>query len=158
MPVTATAADLVARVEEASEWLARLDETTVRHKPTPERWSIAEVIGHLVDSATNNHQRFIRAQEADELVFPKYDQNSWAEKSGYHDADWRELVELWRLYNRLLAGVIRRIPAEKLTVRCTIGPYDPCTLEFLVVDYLDHLEHHLKKIRERLADASEPTV
>lgn len=150
MALEETAAALVERVEEASAQLRGLDEATARRRPTPDRWSIAEVIGHLIDSACNNHQRFIRAQEVDALTFPKYDQNSWAEKNGYQEADWPELVELWRLYNRRLAAVIRRIDPAELPTVCTITPYDPCTLEFLVTDYLDHLEHHLKKIRERL--------
>ncbi len=141
---------LIETVDAAMAWLAPLAEPAVRHRPGPDRWSIAEVIGHLVDSACNNHHRFIRAQEADELVFPKYDQNSWVAKAGYYESDWQTLVSLWRLYNHHLAQVIRHIPDDQLPTVCKIGPYDPCTLEFLVTDYLDHLRHHVKKIRERV--------
>lgn len=150
MSILETANQLTSTVTTArSEFLA-LDDATARHKPTSDRWSIAEVVGHLVDSACNNHQRFIRAQESDTLEFPKYDQNSWAACNNYHERDWQELVELWYFYNLHIAHVMRAIPDDQLQTPCNITTYEPCTLEFLVTDYLDHLNHHLVKIRERL--------
>ena len=147
-----TATSLIAVVTEARVWLLNLDAATVRHKPTPDRWSIAEVIGHLIDSACNNRQRFIRAQEEDEPTFSKYDQNSWAAKNGCHRSRWTDLVELWYFYNLHLAQVMRAIPNDQLGTPCTIAPSQTCALEFLVTDYLDHLNHHLEKIRERIED------
>lgn len=141
---------IVDTVESSTQWLRQLDEEATRHRPTPDRWTLLEVMGHLIDSAANNHQRFIRAQESRELVFPKYDQNSWVEKNDYGNADWTEIVDLWRLYNNQLARVIARIPADQLSTACTIEPYEPCTLEFLITDYLSHLKHHLRKIEERI--------
>jgi hypothetical protein len=143
--------------ETVSEWrdiLLKLDISVAREKPSADRWAIAEVIGHLVDSACNNHQRFIRAQTSDTLEFPKYEQNDWVSLGNYIQADWHELVELWWAYNRSLAHLIRSIPETQLPTPCTIGPYEQCTLGFLVVDYLDHLDHHLDKIRERIKDAN----
>lgn len=133
-------------------WLLGLGEAIVRHKPSADRWTIAEVIGHLVDSASNNHQRFIRAQEADELVFPKYDQNSWAARNDYASAEWESLVELWYHYNVQLVRVIRAMPDSQLSTPCAIGENEPCSLEFLITDYVDHLQHHLDRIRERVGD------
>lgn len=150
MAVTDNADDLVASITEARRWLMELSEATVRHKPTPDRWSIAEVIGHLVDSAANNHQRFIRAQETGALTFPKYEQQNWARLNNYQDSNWSSLIELWYSYNLHLAHVMRQIPEEQLQISCTITPNDPCTLEFLLTDYVDHLNHHLAKIQERL--------
>lgn len=150
MSVTGTADELESTVSRARQWLLALDEAAIRYKPSPDRWSIAEVIGHLVDSACNNHQRFVRAQTTDKLVFPKYDQNDWASFGCYHTRSWPELVEFWYHYNLQLAHLIRAIPEEQLTTPCEISGYEPCTLEFLVTDYLDHLNHHLRKIEERM--------
>jgi len=150
MTVAETADQLVSTAREARSWLLDLSEEAVRHKPAPDRWSIAEVIGHLVDSACNNHQRFVRAQESETLEFPKYDQISWTAKGDYHGSNWAGLIELWFQYNCHLAHVIRNIPAEQLSTPCAITSYEPCTLEFLVTDYLDHLNHHMAKIRERV--------
>jgi hypothetical protein len=138
-------------VEVTAQQLKSLDESIVAAKPAPDKWSIKEIIGHLLDSATNNHQRFIRAQDADPFIFPRYYQDMWVGAQGYNDAPWPELLELWRLYNRHLAHVMRRVPAEKLEVECRIGEFEPVTLGFLITDYLDHLNHHLRQIDERRA-------
>lgn len=142
-----------AIVTKVARWrpkLLALSDETIRHKPTLDRWSIAEVVGHLVDSACNNHQRFVRAQETETLEFPKYDQNSWVAAGHYHDSEWQTLVTLWSSYNQQIAHVIRHIPASQLATPCTITPYETCTLQFLVEDYVTHLQHHLDKISERL--------
>jgi len=146
-----TADDIESLIERWRPKLAALDAKFVQEKPSPDRWAISEVIGHLVDSACNNHQRFVRAQFCDvELIFPKYEQNEWASAANYANCDWDSLVELWYHYNRLIATVIRNIPPKALATPCTITPYDSCTLEFLVTDYLTHLEHHFKILEERI--------
>ena len=139
-----------------STWRLRLQELShdlVRDKPSADRWSIAEVVGHLVDSACNNHQRFIRAQFLPALTFPRYEQNEWVAAAAWQTMDWQTIVNLWASYNLMLAHVMRQIPDEQLSTRCTITPYEACDLRFLVTDYLDHLRHHLQKIDERLAAA-----
>jgi hypothetical protein len=148
------AEELVATVEEAVQQLRPLNSTIVSHRPAPDRWTIKEVIGHLVDSAANNHQRFVRAQFVKELVFPKYEQNGWVRCQSYNDVDWSDLLDLWRRYNLHLAHVIRHVPAESLAIRCTIGDYEPVTLQFLIEDYVVHLNHQLVKIAERVPRAS----
>ena len=140
------ARDLVAMVDATADRLAKLDEATARGRPAPGKWSIQEILGHLVDSAVNNHQRFVRAQQVDSLTFPKYEQDAWVSLQGYNETPWGELIELWRLANRHLAHVIRRIPDEQLGTMCHIEPYDPMTLEFLIEDYLVHMQHHLRQI------------
>jgi hypothetical protein len=105
------------------------------------------VIGHLIDSATNNHQRFVRAQEAPSLEFPGYEQNHWVGFQRYEDCEWKELVEFWHAYNRHLAHVIDKIPEARRTVSCRIGANAPITLGFLAHDYVVHLKHHLAQLK-----------
>ncbi|HUQ72159.1 MAG TPA: DinB family protein [Planctomycetaceae bacterium] len=142
--------DLLTTVQQAVAEYRTLDTELVRQRPSPDRWTIQEVVGHLIDSAANNHQRFVRAQFTTVLVFPKYEQNEWVAGQAYNDADWLELLDLWLAYNRHLAHVLRRVPDGALGVRCTIGNYAPATLHFLMADYVVHLRHHLQKIAERL--------
>lgn len=143
-------ADELARVVgEASSLLRTVSEDVAAEKARPEAWSIKEVVGHLIDSATNNHQRFIRAQLAQELTFPGYEQDAWVQLQGYQERPWLELVEVWTLLNRQLSQTLRRIPASALHVPCRIGSDEPVTLAFLAQDYLSHLRHHLKQIAER---------
>jgi hypothetical protein len=109
-------------------------------------WSRKQVVGHLIDSASNNHQRFVRAALQPELEFPGYDQDGNIRVQAVAEADWSLLISLWAAYNRYLAHVIAHLPAAKLRTTCRIGSGEPVTLEFLATDYLRHLLHHLKQI------------
>jgi hypothetical protein len=109
-------------------------------------WSRKQVLGHLVDSALNNLHRFVRAQQADELVFPGYEQRPWVDAGAYQDRPWPSIVRLWSELNGQVAHVVARIPAERLGTRCRIGEGPPVTLEFIARDYVKHLRHHLEQI------------
>ncbi len=124
-------------------------------RPGPDRWSPKEILGHLVDSAANNHPRFVRAQAAPAFEGPGYDQDYWVETQGYHETRWVELVQLWRAYNLHLAHVIERVRPEALHTRCTIGDDEPCDLQFVITDYLAHQKHHLQQILGGSASGAE---
>ena len=143
MPV---AEDLVAAVDRAFSGLQDIGADQAARRPAPAAWSAKEIIGHLVDSAANNHQRFVRAQQGDALTFPGYDQEHWVASQDYQTADWSALLTFWRLFNH----VIRRIPSSRLDTECRIGDGSTVSLGFLVDDYLVHLTHHLRQIDARL--------
>ena len=124
----------------------RIKEKDAAAKSSPEKWSRKEILGHLIDSASNNHQRFVRAQLTEELVFPGYTQNDWVRIEGFADEAWKDLVGLWSAINRHLAHVISRIPPSRLSSRCRIGENAPMTVEALIADYIKHMEHHLEQI------------
>jgi hypothetical protein len=115
-------------------------------------WSRKQVIGHLIDSASNNHQRFVRAAQQESLEFPGYDQDGNIRMQAPQEADWALLIMLWAAYNRYLAHVMARLPANKLETVCRIGSGKPVTLRFIADDYLAHLLHHLSQIG--VADAA----
>jgi hypothetical protein len=129
-------------------------------KRTNGEWSRREILGHLIDSAANNHQRFVRAQFKDDLVFPGYEQEQWVSSQQYNDEPWPDLIELWRAYNLHLVHVVSRVPENVLTQQRdkhsldqiafnTVEQSAPATLEYLIRDYLDHLKHHLDQIWRR---------
>lgn len=150
--MTQRLADEITRVvDEAASRLRTIGEAVAAAKVRPEVWSTKEIVGHLIDSAANNHQRVIRAQQTDEFAFPGYEQETWVRAQGYQERPWLELVEFWALYNHQLSHAIRRIPEAALGVTCRIGTSEPVTLRFLVEDYLVHLRHHLRQIQERRA-------
>jgi DinB superfamily len=149
--VETLATELLDLVESAAVELRAVDGAVAAAKPGPDVWSVKEIVGHLVDSAANNHQRFVRAQEGKELAFPGYEQNGWVRSQDYQNQAWVELVDLWALYNRHLAHLIQRIPAVALRASCRIGGADSVTLGFLLEDYVVHLRHHLQQIKERRA-------
>lgn len=149
----AIADELTRAVDLAAAELRTIDDRIAASKPKPDVWSVKEILGHLIDSAANNHQRFVRAQQTTELVFPEYQQDAWVRSQDYQARPWLQLIDLWVLYNHHLAHVIRRMPASAAEVPCRIGAADAVSLSFLVEDYLVHLRHHLKQIETRRAPA-----
>jgi hypothetical protein len=138
-------------VDQNSGRLANMKPDEVCSKKTADSWSKKEILGHLIDSAANNHQRFVRACHHVAANFPTYSQNDWVRIQKYNESDWGVLVELWSAYNRHLSHVIERIPQDELSSCCNIGQDKPVTLEFVVKDYLRHLRHHLNDILVRQA-------
>ena len=137
--------------------LRRISDAAASVPRAPGKWSAKQVIGHLIDSASVNHERFVRATQLDDLVFPGYDQEAWVENQRYGDADWNDLIDLWISYNRHLARIFAAIPeAERRRRRQrhnfdviafrAVSPDEPSTLDYLMEDYVLHLEHHLRQI------------
>ena len=151
---------LESTTREAAANLRTLPEAIVTWRPKPGAWSIKEIIGHLVDSAANNHQRFVRAEQQGDLVFPGYAQDEWVRIQAYESAPWNEILTLWESYNLHIARVMAAVPARIRERKHTrhnfhqIGfrdfPADqPVTLDDLMYDYVLHLEHHLAQVRDR---------
>jgi hypothetical protein len=126
-------------------------------KPSRDKWSAKQIIGHLIDSASNNHGRFMRAQFSDDLIFQGYQQEGWVENQNYQEAEWHDLLILWRQFNMHIAFLIKQIPIGILTqerkqhnlnkIAWKTVPIDqPVTLAYFIDDYVAHLQHHLKQV------------
>jgi len=149
--------DFRETIERAS---ARLLEITEEQSGIPRsegKWSPKEIIGHLIDSAANNHQRFVRAQFTDELVFAGYEQENWVRVQNYQGEEWRGLVQLWKSYNQHILHLVSLIPEETRTrlrskhnlhqiASELLSENEPVTLDFFIRDYLDHMKKHLGQI------------
>ena len=126
--------------------LLKIPENEISNKPSPDKWSKKQIIGHLVDSAANNHRRFIAARiESVPIIF--YNQDEWNNLSHYNEIDTRGLIHLWEHYNNLIAHIVRHIPTADLNRKCRTGASEH-TLGFLVTDYVVHLEHHLRQLAQ----------
>ena len=156
MSVPEYAQRLREAVERAAPRLLAMSDADTGRASGDDKWSPREVIGHLVDSAANNHQRFVRGQLQDDLVFLGYAQDDWVRVQDYAHAPWADLVALWRLYNLLLARVMELAPADRrLSPRAKhniqeIGFAAPveatATLDGIMLDYVEHLLHHLRQL------------
>lgn len=137
--------------------LLSITEEESQQKTNPDKWSKKEVLGHLIDSAANNHHRFVNAQFQDDLCFRGYRQEEWVIAQQYNNSSWNVLIELWASYNLHLAHVMDVIPSEVRYRKTkkhnfhqiawkTIPEGQEATLEYFIIDYLGHLEHHLGQI------------
>ena len=146
MTVSEAAALLAATLEDAPARLLAIGEAGSQARPSGMSWSRRQILGHLIDSASNNHQRFVRAQFEARMTFPPYAQDEWNAAQGYDDRPWVEIVEFWRAYNAHLLHVMKRVPQSAHTNTCAISQSEPETLAALMVDYVGHLRHHLDQI------------
>ena len=124
--------------------LTQISEENMSEKSSSNKWSKKEIIGHLIDSATNNHQRFVRGQFENNPEI-RYDQNNWNEYNFYQQIDSKQIILFWTIYNKQLIEIIERIPTENLKRQVNVDGA-LLTLEFLIFDYVEHLEHHLKQV------------
>ena len=132
-------------IDKAELSLSVLSEDEVIGKPEG-KWSKKEILGHLIDSAVNNHQRFVQAQVSAEIRLAAYDQAAWVRVQNYQSEPWLSLVRLWCSYNRHLLHLLRSLPSESLQSMCFIGDSLPVTLESLIRDYVRHLKHHIAQL------------
>ena len=144
--MNALSAELHRTVDAAEPILRKVSDRQSAEAILPGGWSRKQVLGHLIDSASNNHQRFVRAALQGSLEFPGYDQEGCVRIQMIEAADWSTLITLWASYNHYLAHVIAHLPDSNRGATCRIGSNQPVTLEFLAQDYLRHLLHHLAQI------------
>jgi len=151
---------------DATDRLRQIPESRSEQSIDGDAWCAKEIIGHLIDSAANNHARFVLAQTKADLIFPGYEQDRWVEIQDYRGASWAQLVDLWRAYNLHLAHVMSRAPDGQLgqlrpahaleTIAFkTVDEAEPATLEYLMKDYIDHLKHHLKQIFDQVSPGND---
>lgn len=157
MTPASIARDLRDAVESAAPRLGAIPEEKAGRPLAPGKWSPKEVIGHLVDSVSHNHLRFVNARFMDHLEFPGYEQDRWVAEQRYASVPWSELVTLWRLYNLHLARVIESTPSGAAGMPRTRHNLDriawkpvpldrPATLADFMDDYVGHLRHHLMQV------------
>ena len=132
--------------------------TTRPNRASGSGWCQREEIGHLIDSAVNNHGRIVRAALQPSYDGPGYEQDGWIVAHRYIDIPWPELVDIWHAHNRILIPVVTHIPNAKLDTPCTVGHGAPVTLGFLIDDYVVHMQHHIDQILRRNPVTKYPRV
>jgi hypothetical protein len=144
-PAVALAIDHLDRlVVEVPDRLMRVAGTTATLRPQPGRWSKKEILGHLIDSAVNNLQRFVLLQQEATVRLPIYNPDRWVGIQRHRARNWRELVDEWVILNRHLLHVLHHV--DPLTLHHVWIDGDNATLSFLIIDYVAHLREHLQEI------------
>ena len=146
MTFASISSDLLQTVRTAEPMLHQVGNADATSRPAPKKWSKKEILAHLIDSASNNHQRFVRAASQGSLEFPGYDQEALIVLQNPNGASWELVIELWSAYNRYLAHVLQQLPESSAQLQCSIGGRAPVALLWLAGDYVEHLKHHLNQI------------
>jgi hypothetical protein len=131
--------------------LGALPSDVVEFKP-PESWSVKEELGHLLDSAANNHQRIVRAQVEDNPAMPGYDGEQWVALHAYQTREWHELIGTWVALNRQLLAAAEAVPDSAWSRTCTIEDSAPLTIQFVLEDYIHHMRDHLRNMKVKIED------
>jgi len=139
-------------VEDFDRDIATLDADRAARRPSDGSWSLKEILGHLIDSAANNHNRFVRLIQGNLESFPTYKAADWVSSQSYQDADWDNLRALWRVYNRHLLHVVAGLPEDSLKNEWILEEDVGADLEWLVQDYYEHMAHHIRKFWEKVGD------
>ena len=149
-------------LEKEEPMLKILSEDVITNRFNSQGRSIKMLLGHLIDSASNNHQRMVRLQYAPRvgysipdgerglLVFPDYtqDNNLWLQLQNYQNEDWNTLVQLWKFYNLHIIQVIQSVDESKLNNYWLDYEGNQVTLHDMIVGYTGHLELHIGHIHE----------
>lgn len=141
-----TAENLRKILKEVLPLLQNFSDEEASVKPLPEKWSKKEILGHLIDSACNNQQKFVRTIVEKRIDFVGYRQNHWVDSQNYNTANWSDLINLWQFFNLHLAHIIENVQPDVLTNEITVENAGTFTLEFIMKDYVEHLKHHLNQI------------
>lgn len=139
-------------VEVAPDRLLSLTDQRASARPAPGKWSPKEELGHLIDSAANNHQRIVRAQLETAPRMPGYRGDDWVTLHAYQQREWRELVTTWAAFNRQLFEASRNLSDAAAVRSCTIAESEPLTIRFVLEDYVVHMLHHLGHIGIQTVD------
>ena len=153
-------------IKEAVVHLNTIDEDNFAKRPFADKWSKKEILGHLIDSAYNNHQRFVRAKNRPNLIFEGYDQVAWVKRNAYQDRSASDIIICWQVVNNHLANMIGHLSEEVLNRKLSthnfhqigmrpIEATDAVSIAYMIEDYLFHTEHHLAQIIENYRWLSE---
>jgi DinB superfamily len=141
-----TAKILQQTLNKALPLLKSITKEMAAEKPLPHKWSKKEIIGHLIDSACNNHQKMVRTQFQKHLDFVGYQQDEWVAIQQYQQADWSKMLKIWLAYNLQIVHLLKTVSKKSLKNTLSIDGKGHYTLAFIMQDYVVHLEHHLNVI------------
>ena len=139
-----------------SEWenkLLSLPEDIITLRRNSQNRTIKQILGHMVDSASNNTHRVVHLQYRElPLRFPNYatygNNDRWIAIQNYQDENWENLVLHWKFSNLHFAHVIRNINPETLQNLWISDVGEKITLKKMVESYLSHFNLHLVEIEE----------
>jgi hypothetical protein len=140
-------------IESFKNYYLNLDESLTEIRISDDKWTLKEIIGHLIDSASNNHQRFVRLKISSEIEFPDYKNDEWLQIQNHNNMRFSDLLSLFYYFNKLMVNIILNIDDKRMNNIWNVA-WDEnssfITLEKLANHYVEHIKIHISQFRERL--------
>lgn len=145
--------ELLRLVEEWEPKLIVLSEEIVANRRNSQNRTIKQIVGHMIDSASNNTHRIIHLQyQPSPLVYPDYanlgSNDRWIAIQNYQEGEWFDLVQLWKYSNIHIVHVIKNVNMETLDNEWITALNKRVSLKTMILDYLSHFRLHLSEIDE----------
>lgn len=143
--------ELLKLIEEWEPKLLQLTEDIITDRKNSQNRCIKQIVGHMIDSASNNTHRIIHLQyQSSPLIFPDYaslgNNDRWIAIQNYQNENWQVLVQLWKYSNLHLVHVINNVKLDKLDNEWITARKDMVSLKSMIIDYLRHFKLHLNEI------------
>jgi hypothetical protein len=154
MDFTDVTAGVLSGLEAWEAKLAELPKDTISSKRNTQNRTIKHILGHMVDSASNNIHRIVHLQYRENpLSFPNYASNGnndrWIAIQNYQDENWGDLIKLWKYSHLHWIHVVKNVRPDKLEHEWISGSnYGNIKLKDMIVDFLRHFNLHLDEIQE----------
>ncbi|MFB6342197.1 hypothetical protein ACE1ET_10750 [Saccharicrinis sp. FJH62] len=145
-----------AQLEKWETRLLSLQDDLICNRRNSQNRNIKQILGHMIDSASNNTHRIIHLQYRENpLEFPNYathgNNDRWIAIQNYEEEDWFNLVQLWKYTHLHLAHIIENVNPEKLENVWIAGKADEMvSLKEMIPDFLRHMHLHMDEITELL--------
>lgn len=148
---------ILSLIEEWEPRLLQLSEQSTFEKRNSQNRSVKQIVGHMVDSASNNRHRFVHLQyQESPLRYPNYAINGnndrWIAIQNYEGENWSDLVHLWKYSNMHVVHVIRNVDSGKLENKWYYDEDTQVSLKEMIIDYLSHLQLHLDEINALISE------
>ena len=142
-----------------NEWepvLMNLQEEVITQRRNTQNRTIKQIVGHIIDSASNNTHRIVHLQyQSSPLIFPNYatfgNNDRWIAIQDYQNEDWMILIQLWKYTLLHISHVIKNVNAEKLNNEWISGPGQKITMKSMIIDFPRHLKLHLSEIKDLIS-------
>lgn len=140
-------------IEDWEPRLSSLSQEIITQRKNSQNRTIKQILGHLVDSTSNNTHRIVHLQyQPSPLIFPNYatfgNNDRWIAIQDYQNEDWITLIQLWKYSMLHICHVVQNVDDNKLNNEWISGPDQKTTLKSMIIDFPKHLKLHLSEINE----------
>jgi hypothetical protein len=151
--------EIVSLIEVWEQKLINLPYETIISRRNIQNRTIKQILGHLIDSTSNNIHRSVHLQyQSGPLIFPNYatfgNNDRWIAIQDYQNEEWTLMIQLWKYSLLHFCHVIKNVNDDMLENEWISGPDQKITLRVMIVDFPRHLKLHLSEINDLINNKS----